>query len=269
VQNFSPTPYPELNDVLQELVDSIRRILQEDFVGAYLQGSFATGGYDEHSDVDFITVTVDELTPTQVEALQAMHPRIHALPCAWAKHLEGSYIPRAVLRDYRQGGTKVWYLDHGSIVLTRSDHCNTIVVRQTLRDSGVTLAGPPPETLIDPIPVEALRQEVYAVIHEWGGQILDDPEPYRNHFYQGFIVLSYCRMLQTLHLGILDSKAGGAQWAKARLEPRWHALIDRAWSGRPDPAASSRRPPDPEEFEQTLQFMQYIMKKSTTYMQEG
>ncbi len=47
-----PTAYPDLNGVLDELVRSVRKIVGDDFVGAYLQGSFATGGFDQHSDAD-------------------------------------------------------------------------------------------------------------------------------------------------------------------------------------------------------------------------
>jgi predicted nucleotidyltransferase len=52
----SPTPYPELNRVLKALVEGIQSILKDNFVGAYLQGSFAVGDFDIHSDVDFIAL---------------------------------------------------------------------------------------------------------------------------------------------------------------------------------------------------------------------
>jgi hypothetical protein len=258
----SPTPYPELNAVLRELVSSIQAILGDNFAGAYLQGSFAVGDFDQHSDVDFIIVTQAELSSDQVDALQDMHARLYHLPVPWAQHLEGSYFPRAVLKDYQQRGGEVWYVDHGATVMIRHNHCNTIVVRWTVREKGVILAGPPPKTLVDPIPVEMLRQEIRDVITGWGREILADPDHYRNHFYQAFIVHSYCRMLHSLHVGDLHSKRAGTEWAKANLDPSWSDLIDRSWAGRPDPAASVRRPPDPEEFARTLEFVQYGIAKS-------
>ena len=86
-----PTPYPELNRVLRELVESQQEILRANFVCAYLQGSFAVGDFDEHSDCDFTVVTEDDLSEVEVAALQSMHERIYDLDAAWAKHLEGSY----------------------------------------------------------------------------------------------------------------------------------------------------------------------------------
>src|SRR5262245_57190119 len=109
-----PTPFAELNAVLAELVSSVRGALGETFVGAYLQGSFAVGDFDQHSDVDLITAIRDELSAAQVADLQAIHQRVNSLECDWAKHLEGSYFPLAVLRHRERRGTPLWYLDHGS-----------------------------------------------------------------------------------------------------------------------------------------------------------
>src|SRR5882757_5495824 len=116
-----PTPYPELNAVLEILVESVQDILSASFVGAYLQGSFAVGDFDHHSDVDFIVVVKDELSRNQVQALRSMHAHIFGLKSTWAQHLEGSYFPKAVLRDTAQRGKKVWYLDHGARSLIASD----------------------------------------------------------------------------------------------------------------------------------------------------
>lgn len=258
---FSPTPYPELNMVLQELRNSVQAIVGGHFIGMYLQGSFAVGDFDPHSDADWIVVTADELTGDQVDALQAMHEGIYHLDVEWAKHLEGSYFPKDVLRDPAQRGTPLWYLDHGSRSLIRSDHCNTLVVRWVVRHHGVTLAGPAPDRLIDPIHAGKLREEILATMTGWGQEILDQPERYRNRFYQGFIVLNYCRMLHDLIAGTCGSKRTGAEWAKATLDPAWRGLIDRAWSCRLNPAFSVRQPADPEDFKATLELVQTIMKQ--------
>lgn len=132
----SPTPYADLNQVLRELVSRIIDVLEGDFVGAYLQGSFAIGDFDQHSDVDFIVVLKGELSTLQVDRLQVLHDRIYMLEPEWAKHLEGSYFPREVLRDPSMSGRELWYLDHGARSLIRSDHCNTILVRWILRERG-------------------------------------------------------------------------------------------------------------------------------------
>lgn len=256
-----PTPYPDLNAVLRDLTESLQTILGPHLVGVYLQGSFAGGDFDQHSDVDYIIVIQQELSEAQVAALQSMHARIYDLDCAWAQHLEGSYFPKETLRLPPQPGKTLWYLDNGARQLVRSVHCNTLVVRWQFRQQGIALLGPPPTALLDPIPVADLRREILAVMHDWGGEILANPEHFNNRFYQGFIVLSFCRMLHSLHslhTGAIQSKRRGAEWAKAALDPSWHDLIDRTWATRPVPEVSVRTPADPVDFQRTLAFVRYV-----------
>jgi hypothetical protein len=257
-----PTSYDDLNAVLRVLTTRVQQALGGTFLGAYLQGSFAVGDFDEHSDVDFIVVVHDELSDSQVEALQALHASVYELESEWAKHLEGSYFPAAVLRDAARRGSQLWYLDHGSRSLVRSEHCNTILVRYVLREMGVTLAGPNPATLVDPIPVDILRDEIRATILDWGREILANRERYANRFYQGYLVLNYARMLHDLVVGRPGSKRAGAEWAKATFGPRWVDLIDSAWGGRPNPAMSVRAPADPIAFARTLDFLRLVMAEA-------
>ncbi len=259
-----PTPYPELNSVLRDLVDSVQTVLSNNFVGAYLQGSFAVGDFDLHSDVDFIIVTEEELSHAEVHALQILHERVYCIDIPWAQHLEGSYFPQEVLRYHAHSNEQLWYLDHGSRALIPSDHCNTIVVRWVVREFGITLAGPSPATLVEPIPVETLRKEILATMDDWGQEIIDNPDPFNNRFYQAFIVLNYCRMLHDLYRGYPGSKLAGAEWAKANLDLAWAGLIDRAWDGRPNPAVSVRQQADPKDFKDTLEFIQYCSNKAHT-----
>jgi hypothetical protein len=261
----APTPYPELNAVLRELVESIQAALGGSFVSACLQGSFAVGDFDRDSDVDFVVAIEEELSDAQVRALQAAHGRVYDLDCPWAQHLEGSYFPKDVLKDYSRSGEQLWYLNHGSRSLVRSDHCNTLVVRWVVRERGVRLAGEEPAPLVEPIPASALRREMLQTITGWGREILSEPERFNNRFYQGFIVLNYCRMLHDLRNGLPGSKRAGAEWAKAALDTSWAGLIERAWGGRPDPARSVRQPADPADFKSTLKFVEYVIGESAKY----
>ena len=46
--------------------------------------------------------------------LRAVHERVYGLDSEWAQHLERSYFPAAILRDYHRRGEPLWYLDLGS-----------------------------------------------------------------------------------------------------------------------------------------------------------
>lgn len=256
------SPYPELNAVLEELLASVQHILADQFIGMYLQGSFAVGDFDCHSDCDFVVVVDRELSEPQCGSLQAMHERIFGLPSEWARHLEGSYFPKDLLRDHALTDADLWYLDNGSRSLVKSRHDNTAVVRWILRERGTVLAGPPASTLIDPVPSTVLRREILQVFTDWGEEILADPQLIGNRFYQSFAVLSYCRMLHDLHTGVIGSKRSGAAWVTRRVDPSWHDLIDRAWAGRPNPAVSSREPANPADLARTLEFIRVVLKQA-------
>ena len=96
--NPSPTPYDALNAVLDTFVGRARELLADNFIGAYLQGSFALGDFDEKSDVDFLIAVARDIADADVLALNALHTAIHDFPKPWGHRLEGSYIPTAILR---------------------------------------------------------------------------------------------------------------------------------------------------------------------------
>lgn len=72
----SPTVFPELNELLAELVARVEAILGDNLVGAYVVGSFALGGGDLQSDCDFLVVTRRQVTAEQERELRGFHDEI-------------------------------------------------------------------------------------------------------------------------------------------------------------------------------------------------
>ncbi len=241
-----PTSNPELNTVLYEFVKSVQEILKDNFVSAYLQGSFAIGDWDNDSDVDFTIVIENDISDTDLQAMQIMHARIYNLESEWAKHLEGSYFPKNILKSGNYANKGLWYLDNtfkGLWYLNNtfdklalSNHDNTLVVRWIVREHGITLAGIPAKDLIDFVPADDLRKEILSTMREWGSEIISGQWKMDNKWAQPFVVLIYCRMLHSLNTGRINSKLSGVQWAKNTLDSRWTGLIQRAWDERPNPS---------------------------------
>jgi len=252
----------EIKPVLDLLVEGSREILDENFIGAWLQGSSATGHFDGHSDLDFVIGVERDLIEEELEQLQVFHSHLYEQPSPWAKHLEGSYFPREILQDYQRSGIEIWYLDHGRTNLERSAHDNTIVVKWILREKGIVLVGPDPSTLIDPIPVSDLRLDAYRTYANWAKVIFDDPQEIGSHFYQTFAVLGYSRLLNDIRRGEIGSKWAGAEWAKTQFDPEWHDLIDRAWLGRPNPALTSKTPADANDVQRTIEFIRLCLDEA-------
>lgn len=230
-------PYPELREVLSAFATAVKTELAGNLIGLYLVGSLASGDFDLDSDVDFLAVINDELTDKNIRALPEIQAKIHDIDCYPAKHLEGSYISLSDLNDWRTVGQKaLYYFDNGSTLFEQSIHDNKWHVRWVLRERGVTLFGPKPKTILKPIPVDRLLDEIKTTMRQvvvLFEDALGRPHSYWNsRFGQPFAVLTYCRMLHTLHTGTVQSKKAAAEWARQFVAPEWVKLIDQAWDER-------------------------------------
>ena len=68
------TPYQDVNVALNLVLSNMQAILGDQLIGLYLGGSLALGDFNPHrSDIDFTAVTVDELPPETIVALEEMH----------------------------------------------------------------------------------------------------------------------------------------------------------------------------------------------------
>jgi hypothetical protein len=141
-----PTPYPDVNATLSELLSAARTALLDQFVGMYLYGSLASGDFDpQTSDVDSVVVTRAELPDDKISALAAIHSQLLASHLKWAAKLEGSYIPQSALRRYTPTDTtprptfnegKFYLAPHGF---------DWVIQRHIIREHGVVVAGPSPQ----------------------------------------------------------------------------------------------------------------------------
>ena len=71
-----PTPYPDVNALLRAVLVGAQQRLGPHFVGMYLEGSLVSDDFDQDSDIDFVVVTSDDLSPEQFTAVQLMHDHI-------------------------------------------------------------------------------------------------------------------------------------------------------------------------------------------------
>ena len=260
--NDKPTQFPELNKLLQGLVESVTRILEDDFVGAYLVGSFALGDADIHSDCDFIVVVCDSLTSSREARLRTLHREIFRRPGHWTQHLEGSYAPQNELRALGGLGNKWLFLDNAHEEMEWSTHCNSLEHRWTLRECGVILAGPDPRGLVEKVDPEAIREKMRELVQTF----LPDLEAWirldRVAWAQRYAVTTLCRMLYSIETGEIASKRGSLMWAKHHLDAEWSHLIQQTLDGRRLGWNPNDRP-SKESVQQTLAFAEYAKERAT------
>ena len=228
----SPTQFPELNTLLQELTERTQAVLGDNFVGAYLQGSFAVGDADYYSDCDFLIPVQDRISVEQEAGLRALHDEIPTRGRHWTHHLEGSYPLKAELKTLKALGKEWLYIDHGWRVMQWSTHCNSEVARWSLRERGVVLVGPDPKTLVDEVTAGDLRASMRSLAAEFmpgfvTWMTLDIA------WGQRYAVTTLCRILGTLEFGRVVSKREALLWAGENFDGVWSELIRQVLEDRP------------------------------------
>ena len=240
----------------QDLLRRIQSILGERLVGLYLDGSLATGDFDEGSDIDFVAATTEEVDEATFLALQAMHDRIAETGTRYALELEGSYVSLQALRRYDPANDVHPNIERGRgerlKLVAHSEAWN--IHRWTLRERGIILFGPDPRTLVDPVTPQMLRRTL-GPVQEWAESILQDPAKIAAPGYQSYVVLTMCRALYTLEFDAVASKPTAMRWAKETKAARWVPLIERAWEVRRNAGAK----PGADDLDLTLELIRFTL----------
>ena len=258
MSSMSPTPHPDVNEILNVLLVEVKRILADRFIGISLFGSLANGGFDAYSDIDVLIVTDTEISDAKFDALKEMHAHINQINSPWALQLEVSYIPQNALRRFDPGNNLHPHMDRGTneVLHMKSHESDWIIQRYLLRERGILVTGPDLKTLIDPIAPSELRQAVIEELPLWADYLLNHPSTLKSRGYQSFCVLSFCRMLYTLQNKGVLSKQAAASWAIEALDARWKPLIERAVIGR----QNSNMEASSEDINETLEMLRYLLE---------
>lgn len=250
-----PTAYPDVNVVVVEFLGGIRAVLGDHLRAMYLSGSLALGDFSPgSSDIDFVVVTEAEVSDDAFGGLRALHARFNASDSPWATEVEAAYIPRTDLRRYDPAHACHPHIQRGpeESLVWDTLASDWVLQRHILRAHGIVVAGPPPDTLIDPVAADEMRRAVAALMRMWWGTMPVEPEPLRRRGYQAYAVLTMCRILYTLNAGAVASKPVAARWAQGALDTRWAGLIARALAWRKD----SQQTPD-GDVEETVALIAY------------
>jgi hypothetical protein len=134
-------------------------------------------------------------------------------------------------------------------------------VRWLLREAGIALAGPHPNTLIDPVTPAQLRHEILEMMQSVTQQVSVDPSWLKPLIGQASGVLLFARALHTAETGKVESKRSAAAFVQARLSPRWARLVREAYetglalrqAGGVGPNAT------PDQVRTTIEFGQVVL----------
>lgn len=227
------TGYADVDAVLATLVPRLAAALGGRLLGLYLFGSLVTGDFDPRlSDIDLAAIVASSLTDAELDRLARMHAAIARAFPAWDDRVEVGYLALADVRPFDPEAT-IAVISPGEPFHARAAEHSWLFNLRVVRDRGVTLLGPDPRTLVEPIGDEQLRAALRARMREWRAWT-DEEIPLMAAGAQAYVVLTMCRALHTFATGDWSSKRRAAAWAIG-AEPARAPLIRRALAWRASP----------------------------------
>jgi hypothetical protein len=214
----------EIEALLGRLTGEIRRRSNDSLVGLYVYGSLVTGDFDKgRSDIDLLAVVDSDIEDETFDRLDGMHARFVEDHPAWEDRIEVAYVPAPALWNFRTRTAQIAVISPGEPFHLKAAGKDWLINWYMVRQVGVTLCGPPPQTLIPEISqpefVEAVRKQAEAW-KEWVYRM-------RTPGAQSYAVLTLCRALYTYTRGSQASKKQAAMWARTYL-PQWAPLIQQS-----------------------------------------
>lgn len=195
--------------------------------------------------MDFLAVMEKPITREQFAALADLHARLAASPNRYGADLEGAYLDREAARRF-QPGKRYPTIARGEALIWKEHGSNWLLERWALREHGVTLTGPEPRSLFDPVEPEEMRAAIRERLRDWVAfaRTTDAPEWRGSRGHKAYVVETMCRALCALALGGLPSKPRAVAWALDTLPGPWRGLVARSRDWRKDPAPDSSLNPE-------------------------
>jgi len=226
---MQPTKYPEINNLLEELLFEIKKILGNKLVGFYLYGSLVWGDFDYGiSDIDMLAALESDINEKEFKELEKMHKDFVTKHTEWDDRIEVQYFSLLGLRTFKTKESKLVKISPGDELSVVEAGSKWLMNWYFVQDYGVTLYGPAPKTIIEPISKEEFIRAVKEHAIQWRKYVLDTKE---SRGYQGYAILTLCRAFYTIKNGEQVSKQRAANWAKQQF-PQWAELIDNAFVWR-------------------------------------
>ena len=215
------TIYPDINMLLQRLLSDMQVTLGDKLAGLYLYGSAVAGDFLAGvSDVDLLAAIYSDLDPAEFDALDTMHDRLVRDTPQWEGRIEIAYLSLHGLRTFKTQSSRIGIISPGEPFHIIDAGNDWSVNWYMVQEIGVTLFGPEPTTIIEPISKAEFIEVVKNHALGWRNWVKD----IRDHPGQSYAIITMCRALYTVTHGQQVSKVHAATWAAQEL-PEWSSLI--------------------------------------------
>lgn len=250
---MTPTPYPDIDTLLSELLGHIQRALGDKLVGLYLYGSLVTGEFDRRSsDIDLLAATRTNIDEHDFDVLGAAHQAFITAHPEWDGRVEIAYVSLAALKTFRAQSSPIGMMSPGEPFHIKEADRKYLMNWWVVREYGVALYGPAPTTLIDPISTDEFVANVREHAAMWREWVKD----MRHRGGQAYSILTMCRAMYAVRHAKQASKKQAAEWA-AHEYPQWARLIREALIWRADCMNETADPAT--TFDETVRFVHFAI----------
>lgn len=250
------TKHPDISALLDIILLQMRKILGGKLVGLYLFGSLACGDFDyEISDIDLLAATAADINENDFARLDKMHGKLIKNNPQWENRLEIAYLSLNALKTFKTQISRAAIISPGEPFHFKETAKYWLVDWYSVREKGVTLFGPPPETIIEPISKEEFIRAVREQAKEWRKYVMDSKH---SRPFQAYAILTICRAFYAIKNGDQVSKKRAALWAQAQF-PKWAYLIQNAIEWRK--AFREKDVNNELTFPETKEFVHYVIDR--------
>ena len=260
---MEPTTYPQVNELLRDISASIRNVFPDSLVGLYLSGSLVWGDFDENaSDIDLMAVLSRDASDAELKKLQRVHVDVANTHPQWKDRIEVGYVSARVIKHVTNLRGTMVNVTPGEPIRRIPLGREWIMHWYLFRQQSISVVGPDPKTIIEPISkalfVQSLRDHISAW-NTWVNGMHD------RRAQAAYVILTVFRALYAYAHGQQVSKKRAAIWAKEEY-PQWRQLIDQALEWR---EAVSGDSVDERTFDQMIRLIDFAKACITAAKRDG
>ncbi|MCX6704735.1 MAG: DUF4111 domain-containing protein [Candidatus Woesebacteria bacterium] len=220
-----PTQYPNINSLINKLFHDIQKVLGDKLIGFYLEGSLVLGDFDEKvSDIDLLAALSSDVNDTEFDQLREMHADFVEKHKEWNDRIEVCYISTDALKIVKSQTSPIVNISPGEPIHRLESSKKWIMNWYLTREKSITIFGPSPKDIIEPISKDEFIESVRDHMELWNVWVKKMRDRYAQAAYT---ILTMCRAYYAYKNGDQVSKKQAALWTQKEF-PEWASLIDQA-----------------------------------------